>query len=148
MTSEEIKILRHILTQKEIHITDCQINLGGNNVQNIYMGKAAEEEISSDKGVKRELPQELKSEKAQKILTNLYEHQYLDENMQPNHLSLAAMSLIAYQVAVKLCIKCVWKVFSSFWGQNPETMRTAYNKAMEQHKTAKLLDDLMPLLDV
>lgn len=147
MEKPTIEQLSKALEYLGLNVHDCQFNLGGGNVQNIIIGSLPDG-FGKQQEVKCELPEELKSEKAQKILKNLQEYDYLDENNQPNNLSLSAQSLIAYQIGARLNIKCVWKVFSKFWGQNPETMRAAYNKAMEQQKTSQLLDKLNPLINI
>lgn len=77
-----------------------------------------------------QLPEELKSEKAARILMRLYKEEILDENFQPLNLSGYQKAYLAYQISVALGINNVWKVFSRFWNMKPSVMRTRYNDAL------------------
>lgn len=77
-----------------------------------------------------QLPEELKSEKAARILMRLYKEEILDENFQPLNLSSYQKAYLAYQISVALEINNVWKVFSRFWNMKPSVMRTRYNTAL------------------
>lgn len=77
-----------------------------------------------------QLPEELKSEKAARILMRLYKEEILDENFQPLNLSNYQKAYLAFQISVTLAINNVWKVFSRFWNMKPSVMRTRYNDAL------------------
>lgn len=77
-----------------------------------------------------QLPEELKSEKAARILMRLYKEEILDENFQPLNLSNYQKAYLAFQISVALGINNVWKVFSRFWNMKPSVMRTRYNDAL------------------
>ena len=77
-----------------------------------------------------QLPEELKTEKAARILMRLYKEEILDENFQPLNLSCYQKAYLAYQISVALDINNVWKVFSRFWNMKPSVMRTRYNNAL------------------
>lgn len=77
-----------------------------------------------------QLPEELKSEKAARILMRLYKEEILDENFQPLNLSNYQKAYLAFQISVTLGINNVWKVFSRFWNMKPSVMRTRYNDAL------------------
>ena len=91
---------------------------------------------------------ELKGEKGQIILKNLQMHGVLDENFYPLELSNSESAVLAYQIAIALDIKEMWKVFSDLWNISPNALRAAYNRGMEQKKTIKFLDEITPLLKV
>ncbi len=84
-----------------------------------------------------QLPKELKGEKAERILMKLYEKKILDENFQPLNLSGCQKAYLAYQIAYKLGINNVWKVFSEFWCMKPSVMRTRYNEAISTQSIAE-----------
>ena len=68
---------------------------------------------------KRNIPKELKGEKAQQILKSLYEYGILDENYQPVNLSGYQKGYLAYKLSIKLHITKLWKVFSQTQQQIP-----------------------------
>ena len=76
------------------------------------------------------MPKELTGEKATRIFLKLYKKEILDENFQPLNLSACQKAYLAYQIACKLNINKVWKVFSEFWHMKPSVMRTRYNDAL------------------
>ena len=67
----------------------------------------------------------------------LYEKKILDEKFQPLNLSGCQKAYLAYQIAYKLGINNVWKVFSEFWGMKSSVMRTRYNEAISTQSIAK-----------
>lgn len=95
----------------------------------------------------REMPIELKSESAQKVLKKLAQHGLLDEKLLPQGLSSSEAAVLAYQVSNLLGITEVWRVFGNYWGSNPNSFRTAYNRGMDQKKTMDFLDEINPLLN-
>ena len=64
----------------------------------------------------------------------------LNEDWQPQGLSNAEKGVLASCLATRLDIAHVWQTFSALWGMKPETLRTAFNKGMEQRKTAAFLE--------
>ena len=64
----------------------------------------------------------------------------LNEDWQPQGLSNAEKGVLASCLATRLDIAHVWQTFSTLWGMKPETLRTAFNKGMEQRKTAAFLE--------
>ena len=93
-----------------------------------------------------QLPEELKSEKAARILMRLYKKEILDENFQPLNLSACQKAYLAYQIACKLNINNVWKVFSEFWHMKPSVMRTRYNEAISSHSIAEFYEEIKECL--
>lgn len=94
----------------------------------------------------REMPIELKSEKAQHLLKRLASHGLLDEKFMPLELSTSETAILSFQVSNVLGINDVWRVFGNYWGSNANALRAAYNRGLEQKKTLKFLDEINPLL--
>ena len=125
------------------------INVTGNacyieHVENYYENGIAKKKNAEDPSAR--MPDELKGEKGQALLKNLQKHGLLDENFYPLELSTSETAVLAYQIAIVLDINEMWKVFSDFWDITPNTLRAAYNRGMEQKKTRKFLDEILPLL--
>ena len=126
------------------------INVSGNAcyieyVENCYMNGNAQKKNDDDSAAR--MTDELKGEKGQVILKNLQMHGVLDENFYPLELSNSESAVLAYQIAIALDIKEMWKVFSDLWNISPNALRAAYNRGMEQKKTIKFLDEITPLLN-
>lgn len=127
------------------------INVTGNAcyieyVENYYENGIAKKKNDDDPAAR--MSDELKGEKGQVILKNLQMHGVLDENFYPLELSNSESAVLAYQIAIALDIKEMWKVFSDLWNISPNALRAAYNRGMEQKKTIKFLDEITPLLKV
>lgn len=93
------------------------------------------------------IPEELQTEQAQALLKKCKDIGWLDENYQPTPcLAYTEISLLAQRLAVELNIKNYWKVFGLFWGKPRESLRSIYNKAMEQKKSSVFLGKLNTLV--
>jgi hypothetical protein len=126
------------------------INVTGNAcyieyVENYYENGIAKKKNDDDPAAR--MTDELKGEKGLAILKNLQMHGVLDENFYPLELSNSESAVLAYQIAIALDIKEMWKVFSDLWNISPNALRAAYNRGMEQKKTMKFLDEITPLLN-
>lgn len=127
------------------------INVSGNAcyieyVENWYMNGSSKKKNDDDPAAR--MTDELKGEKGLAILKNLQMHGVLDENFYPLELSNSESAVLAYQIAIALDIKEMWKVFSDLWNISSNALRAAYNRGMEQKKTIKFLDEITPLLKV
>lgn len=126
------------------------INVTGNAcyieyVENYYENGIAKKKNDEDPAAR--MPDELKGEEGMAVLKNLQKHGLLDENFYPLELSNSESAVLAYQIAIALDIKEMWKVFSDLWNITPNALRAAYNRGMEQKKTMKFLDEITPLLN-
>jgi hypothetical protein len=126
------------------------INVTGNAcyieyVENYYENGIAKKKNDEDPAAR--MPDELKGEEGMAVLKNLQKHGLLDENFYPLELSNSESAVLAYQIAIVLDIKEMWKVFSDLWNITPNALRAAYNRGMEQKKTMKFLDEITPLLN-
>jgi len=126
------------------------INVTGNAcyieyVENCYVNGIAKKKNDDDPAAR--MSDELKGEEGMAVLKNLQKHGLLDENFYPLELSNSESAVLAYQIAIVLDIKEMWKVFSDLWNITPNALRAAYNRGMEQKKTIKFLDEITPLLN-
>ena len=126
------------------------INVTGNAcyieyVENCYVNGIAKKKNDDDPAAR--MSDELKGERGLAVLKNLQKHGLLDKNFYPLDLSSSESAVLAYQIAIALDIKEMWKVFSDLWNISPNALRAAYNRGMEQKKTIKFLDEITPLLN-
>ena len=80
-------------------------------------------------------PEELATERAERLRERLEGAGLVDAHWQPVGLSLAEKGVLVQYVAGCLGLAAQWKTFAQLWGMNPETLRKAYGKGMEQKKT-------------
>lgn len=88
------------------------------------------------------LPAELRTSLADSLHERLMDNGLMDEDWQPVGLSNAQRGLLASYLSDKLGIANQWKVFSTLWGMKTESLRSAYNKALEQSKSLTFQDRL------
>ena len=113
-------------------------------VENYYVNDMTQKKHNANPAER--MSDDLKGEEGQEVLKNLQEHGLLDENFYPLKLSNSESAVLAYQIAIKLDINDVWKVFSDLWEVSPNALRAAYNRGMSQKKSNKLLGKIKPLL--
>ena len=81
------------------------------------------------------------------LLQKLQEEHILDQNLQPSaKLTWAQKAILAGQLALKAQINNKWTLFAKLWHTKSETLRSAYNRAMEQKNTQDFLGQINPLL--
>ena len=112
------------------------------HVENYYGSNACEQPSCRN----AEMPDELKTEKAQKIMQNLMDIGVVTEDFMPLGISTSEAAVLAYQIGIELEIKNIWSVFGNYWGPNPNSMRAACNRGMEQKKTGAFLEKVMPAI--
>ena len=112
------------------------------HVENYYGSNACEQTSCRN----AEMPEELKTEKAQKIMHNLMDIGVVTEDFMPLGISTSEAAVLAYQIGIELEIKNIWSVFGNYWGPNPNSMRAACNRGMDQKKTAAFLEKVMPAI--
>ena len=112
------------------------------HVENYYGSNACEQPSYRN----AEMPEELKTDKAQRIKNNLMDIGVVTEDFMPLGISTSEAAVLAYQIGIELEIKNIWSVFGNYWGPNPNSMRTACNRGMDQKKTAAFLDKVKPAI--
>ena len=95
---------------------------------------------------KSETPAELQTEEARRLMESLVDAELLNEEWQPDGISNTEKALVAKMVADRLKINDVWQVFGKLWKMNPNSMRTYYNRAMDQRKSLEFQDRLKNIL--
>ena len=81
------------------------------------------------------LPEALLTDKARALHTRLREAGLVDEGWMPVGLSNAEKGTLAEYLTERLNITAKWKLWGSLWGMNPETLRTAKARGLEQERT-------------
>ena len=81
------------------------------------------------------LPEALLTDKARALHTRLREAGMVDEGWMPVGLSNAEKGTLAEYLTERLNITAKWKLWGSLWGMNPETLRTAKARGLEQERT-------------
>ena len=81
------------------------------------------------------LPEVLLTDEARALLAKLVEAGIVDEAWRPVGLSNAERGTLAEYITERLNISAKWKLWGNLWGMNPETLRTAKARGLEQEKT-------------
>ena len=92
------------------------------------------------------LPEELRTEEARELLNKFLVAGMLDHRAQPLKLSNTERGLLAKTLSDELDIEKTWKVFGECWGMNSETLRRAYNKALDQPKSLAFQDKMKNIM--
>ena len=90
----------------------------------------------------QQLPKELMSDEAIELKEKLMDGGFIDENWQPNKLTITESAMIAKVVSERLSISDPWQFYSKLWGRKSEVLRTSYYKALDQRKTLDFQDRL------
>lgn len=93
-----------------------------------------------------EVPAVLECDRAKALHTRLVESGLTDEEWQPQGLSMAQKGLLASALAERLDIPHLWQTFAPLWGVKPDTLRVAWNKALEQPKSIEFQKKLNHIL--
>ena len=86
-------------------------------------------------GERLPLPEVLLTDEARALLAKLVEAGMIDDEWQPVGLSNAEKGTLAEYITERLSISAKWKIWGNLWGMNPETLRTAKARGLEQEKT-------------
>ncbi|MBP5691210.1 MAG: hypothetical protein J6W99_03660 [Bacteroidaceae bacterium] len=88
----------------------------------------------------------LNSAPALRIKQSLKDNKMIDDSWQCIRLSCTEISLLAKAVCDRLDIKDVWQLFGQLWHKKPATLRSYFNKALEQKKSLEFQDRLLDIL--
>lgn len=97
----------------------------------------AQEAEQNESGI---IPASLRTTEAERVLERLRSAGIVDSRWQPVGLSNAEKGVLASLLADRLDIGCLWQTFGDLWRMKPETLRSAYNKGMEQKRTGEFLE--------
>ncbi|WP_455640396.1 hypothetical protein [Parabacteroides sp.] len=89
---------------------------------------------------------ELSTPSASALMNKLVRAGILDEAFQPVGLSGSEKGVLANLLAVRLDITNLWQVFGALWNMKPDTLRSAYNKGMNQNKTINFQDKINSII--
>ena len=104
------------------------------------------DEDSAKKQAPQDVPERLATETARATMVLLVDAGLLSADWQPVGLSGAERGLVARAVCERLRIEEVWQVFGLLWNEKPETLRSYFNKALEQKKSLEFQDRLKNIL--
>lgn len=93
-----------------------------------------------------EIPEPLKTDEAKDVLGNFIYNRLLTEDLQPIDLSGTEQALLAKYICDRLDIKDVWQVFGTLWNMKAETLRTYFNRALEQKKSLVFQEKLKNII--
>lgn len=105
----------------------------------VHIGKNC---YSQEQEVPTEIPAVLQTSEAGMLHQKLVKSGMLTDEWQPLSLSLAEKGMLASFLAEKLEIKNLWQVFAPLWGVKPDSLRRAWNKALDQNKSADFMKKL------
>ena len=88
------------------------------------------------------VPATRQTPEARALMRKLTDAGILDGRWQPVGLSLAERGILTRYLSVRLDIKNQWRDFAELWDMNPETLRRAAAKALDQRKTLLFQDRL------
>jgi hypothetical protein len=139
-----IQVAGDLVLEKNVEYEVANVEEGGIGIQ-INNGNSAKASSNPDAagGV---MPERLKTEETEELMDKLVDAGMLTEEWQANGLSCSERALLAKNVCDKLKINDVWQVFGMLWNERPETLRSYFNKALNQKKSLKYQDKLKKVL--
>ena len=139
-----IQVAGDLVLEKNVEYEVANVEEGGIGIQ-INNGNAAEASSTPEVagGV---VSERLKTEEAEELINKLVDAGMLTEEWQANGLSCSERAVLAKNVCDKLKINDVWQVFGMLWNERPETLRSYFNKALDQKKSLKYQDKLKNVL--
>ena len=132
------------------HHKEMTINVSGKTdiaaLMKAFMAEDAEVVEEVQETAHPVCPTELQTQEAENLFEKLREAGMVDARMQPLNLSNAEKGMLAFDLAGRLDIQNQWQVFATLWGTTPGTLRSAYNRAIEQQKTMLFIEKLKNVL--
>ena len=139
-----IKVAGDLVLEKHVEHEVANVEPGGIGIQ---INKGHEPEVTKNtESANKEVPESLNTEEAEELMNKLVDAGMLTEEWQANGLSCSERALLAKNVCDKLEINDVWQVFGMLWNERPETLRSYFNKALNQKKSLKYQDKLKNVL--
>lgn len=99
------------------------------------IGMLSMEWIEQQSCGRQDVPERLMTAEARKLMEKLMNDDLLTKDWQPKNLSGTERALLARTVSEHLNINDVWQVFGQLWDEKPETLRSYFNKALNQKKS-------------
>ena len=124
-----------------IYVQGSYIDIHDN--ENVYLSvDKAEVKMGQEVEAAAELPEQLKTEQAERLKGRLLDAGLVSGEWQPAGLSSTEKALVAKAVCDRLGIKEVWQVFGRLWNVKPDSLRAYFNRALEQKKSLSFQDRL------
>lgn len=124
-----------------IYVQGSYIDIHDN--ENVYLSvDKAEVRMGQAVEAAAELPEQLKTEQAERLKGRLLDAGLVSGEWQPAGLSSTEKALVAKAVCDRLGIKEVWQVFGRLWNVKPDSLRAYFNRALEQKKSLSFQDRL------
>ncbi len=124
-----------------IYVQGSYIDVHDN--ENVYLSvDKAEVKMGQEVEAAAELPEQLKTEQAERLKGRLLDAGLVSGEWQPAGLSSTEKALVAKAVCDRLGIKEVWQVFGRLWNVKPDSLRAYFNRALEQKKSLSFQDRL------
>ena len=121
-------------------ITFQNCSMPNATIQTISQPSADAQPAPAARAPEDALSDALRTPRAEALLARLVDAGLVDASWQPLSLSNAEKGVLASLLADRLEIGNHWKFFGRLWSMNSETLRTAYNKGMDQHRTADFME--------
>lgn len=92
------------------------------------------------------VPEPFRTDEAGRVLDCLCSAGILNGSWQPVGLTNAEKGVLASLLADRLGISSLWQTFGGLWRMKPETLRSAYNKGMDQKGMAEFMERVKRVL--
>lgn len=135
-----ITVQGDLVLEKKVEHEIGNVEAGGIGIQIINGKQKLPEKVNTI------IPEKLKTADSDLLMAKLVDAGLLDDNWQPVGLSGTECALVAKAVSERLEINELWQVFGQLWEENPETLRSYFNKALNQQKSLKFQDRLRNIL--
>lgn len=126
------------------HVDTIQFHMDGDGT--FHFGRVENARVKKQKATRKAMPDALTSEEAEELLEDLVDAGLLDENWQPKKLSGSEKALVAKAICERLCINEVWQVFGQLWNEKPVTLRSYFNKALDQKKSLDFQEKIKKII--
>ena len=112
----------------------------------VHIGVTDKKDSTPAAAAATEVPEVLTTPEGLALKARLVEAALLTDDWQPVGLTGAEKGELAMQIAIKLDIKDVWKLFGTLWGIKQGTLRAYFNRAREQEKNLEFQDRLKKII--
>lgn len=123
--------------------------MSGDVVNHNYAGSQHEAQGGSlsEAQAGQDVPDIFTTTESMALMQKLIEHRFIDEALQPIALSWAERSILVDELSARLHISDKWQAFGALWHLKPQSLRSAYNKAMDQKKTSLFFDRIREAME-
>lgn len=138
------ELIKQLLGHSNLTLNSQQVNFG-DGVYNDYRESNCTDKME-DKAEEAtqysNLPDELNTEDGLAIMQRLVDSHLMDMDYQPIGMTWSEKGILVDELSSRLHISDKWQVFGTLWHLKPQSLRTAYNKAMDMKKTSVLFDKI------